>query len=331
MCKRTSLLTFVLIIWVIDQQLSFAQRSGQCLGVITGLSGNVMVKQVDKTEFVKTLWGTQLFNGDQIKTTSNSEVTLTLSNSNIIKLGSNSMITISDEKDYTSVAGANVKKIASATMISLSDLTLKRDDRKESGALAGLRTGDTDTEQKIELTAPYNSLLKTKRPSFSWTSKKPYENFIVNLYSSKGLLWSKKVTGNLLNYPVDERELEFGGSYFWNVEGEELISTQKSASLQFSLLSAEKSKEVESQEAIIMNTFADETDGSSLHSILGAYYLNQGLLQDAILEFQTIAKMNSEAPLPHEILGSLYTDVGNKDKAIEELQKALSLQKSKNK
>jgi len=41
--------------------------------------------------------------------------------------------------------------------------------------------------------------------------------------------------------------------------------------------------------------------------------------------------MNPDAPLPHEILGSLYSDVGNKDKAIEELQKALLLSKNKEK
>jgi len=41
--------------------------------------------------------------------------------------------------------------------------------------------------------------------------------------------------------------------------------------------------------------------------------------------------MNPDAPLPHEILGSLYSDVGNKDKAIEELQKALALAKNKEK
>lgn len=62
---------------------------------------------------------------------------------------------------------------------------------------------------------------------------------------------------------------------------------------------------------------------------LGAYYINQGLLQDAINEFQIISKINIDAPVPHEILGSLYTDVGDKDKAIEELQKALALAKNK--
>ena len=55
--------------------------------------------------------------------------------------------------------------------------------------------------------------------------------------------------------------------------------------------------------------------------------LIQGLLQDAINEFQVISKINTDAALPHEILGSLYSEVGDKDKAIDELQKALTLTK----
>ncbi len=65
--------------------------------------------------------------------------------------------------------------------------------------------------------------------------------------------------------------------------------------------------------------------------VLGAYYINKGLLQDAIAEFQTIAKLNTDSALPHELLGSLYSKVGDKDKAIDELQKALILAKEKEK
>jgi tetratricopeptide (TPR) repeat protein len=327
MNHKSFLIPLVLTLLVFDPELCSAQKSNQCLGLITGLSGNVLVRKADKNEFVKTCWGTQLFDGDQIKTATNSEATLTLYNKNLIKLGSNSIITISDNKDYSTESGATVKKISAATMINLSDLTQKKNNKKEEGALAGLRAVDLSNEQKIELTSPFNSLIKTNRPSFSWTSKKSFENYTINLYTTKGLLWSKKVTGNTLNYPAEEKELEFGSSYFWNVEGQELINTFKSSSQQFSILSAEKLKEIEGQVAIIKNSFIDEKDGSSMHSVLGAYYMNQGLLQDAIGEFQTISKINSDAPLPHEILGSLYTDVGNKDKAIEELQKALTLAK----
>jgi len=84
-------------------------------------------------------------------------------------------------------------------------------------------------------------------------------------------------------------------------------------------------------ETLIRKTFANDSDSSSLHSFLGAFYINQGLLQDAINEFVIISGMNPDAPLPHEILGSLYSDAGNKDKAIEELQKALALSKNKEK
>jgi len=161
--------------------------------------------------------------------------------------------------------------------------------------------------------------------------RKAYDNYIVNLYSSRGLVWSRKVSTSSLKYPENEKGLEFGESYFWNVEGEDLLDNKKSANNKFSILPLEKSREVEQQEAVIRNTFRDEPESSSLHSVLGAYYINQGLIQNAIEEFQIISTINADAPLPHEILGSLYSDVGNKDKAIEELQKALALAKNSNK
>jgi tetratricopeptide (TPR) repeat protein len=134
-----------------------------------------------------------------------------------------------------------------------------------------------------------------------------------------------------MSYPENEKELEFGESYFWNVEGEYPCNTGETANHKFSVLSLEKSKEVEENENTIRNTFKNDLESSSLHSFLGAYYYNNGLLQDAISEIQIIAKINIDAALPHEILGSLYSEVGDKDKAINELQKALILAKNKDK
>jgi len=310
-------------------RLSVAQQQSQCLAVITALNGDVLIKKDNKTEFVKAYWGTQLFQGDQIRTSANSEVTLTLSNSSFIRLGSNSMITISGNETIATEKSGNVREISSAAMIDLSALTLKRDSKTESGALAGLRSDNT--EKTIELTSPYNTLIKTYRPLFSWTANTSFDNYIVNLYNSKGLVWKKKVSDSMMDYPESEKDLEYGESYFWNVEGEGLIENEKSGNFKFSVLTNEKLKEVATQEALIKGTLKDEQETSSLHSVLGAYYLNQGLLEDAIKEFEIISEMNPEAPLPHEILGSLYSDVGNKDKAIEELQKALALSKGNEK
>lgn len=322
---RSSLLAIFLlsVVCVGITPLSEAQEPMQCMAVVTGLSGNVMLKKADKSGFVKLLWGTQLFQGDQVKTGTGSEVTLTYSNNSVVKLESENLITISGTATSSSEKPGNVKKVSPAMMANMSALTSKRDYKKDVGALAGLRT--VGIEEPIELTSPYSTLIKTNRPTFTWIPRKPFDKFIVNLYSSKGLVWSNKVAENALKFPENQKGLEPGETYFWYVEGEDLLDNKKSSSYKFSVLSFEKSREVLDQEALIRKTFDNDSDSSSLHSFLGAYYINQGLLEDAINEFLIISKMNPDAPLPHEILGSLYSDVGNKDRAIEELQKALGL------
>lgn len=310
-------------------QTSEAQDQSQYMALITGINGNVLLKKAGKTEFVKTIWGTQLFKGDQVKTESGSEVSLTFSDGTIIKLASGRIFEVSGDNPSSPAASGSVKRVTTAMMANMSTLTSKRNEKKDIGALAGLRS--ITIEEPIELKTPFNTLIKTNRPTFSWIPRKPYDKFIVNLYNSKGLVWSRKVSENQLKFPESEKGLEPGETYFWNVEGEDLLDNKKSPNYKFSVLSFDKSKEVLDQEALIRQTFDNDSDSSSLHSFLGAYYINQGLLEDAINEFQIISRMNPDAPLPHEILGSLYSDVGNKDKAIEELQKALALAKSKDK
>jgi hypothetical protein len=317
------------LVCIVGAPASSAQEPSQCIAVITGISGNVLLKKAGKTEFTKTYWGTQLFKDDQIKTTDNAAVSMTYSNNSIITLGPNNLITVTKAEPSATEKAGNVKKVSSAMMVNMSALTSKRDTKKDVGALAGLRS--VSIEEPIELTSPFNTIIRTNRPTFAWSPRKPYDKFVVNLYNSKGLVWSNKVSESTLKFPENEKGLEPGETYFWNVEGEDLLDNEKSANYKFSVLSFEKTREVQDQEALIRKTFDNESDSSSLHSFLGAFYINQGLLQDAINEFQIISKMNPDAPLPHEILGSLYSDVGSKDKAIEELQKALALSKGKDK
>jgi tetratricopeptide (TPR) repeat protein len=329
MQSKSAFILLILALSLATARSSTTQQSGQCIAVITEINGEALLKKANKNEFVKVYWGTQLFQGDQVKTLDKSEVKLLFSNNNFISLGPNSMITISGKGSSATEALGDVKNISSAMMVNISGLTLKRDNKKDVGALAGLRS--VIIEQTIELRSPCNTFIKTNHPSFSWQAKKPYDKYIVNLYDSRGLVWSKKISDSTLKYPENEKALDFGQSYFWNVVGEDIIDNDKSASHKFTILTLEKSKEVEENEKRIWNTFRDEPESSSLHSMLGAFYINQGLIQDAIGEFQIISKINSEAPLPHEILGSLFSDSGDKDKAIEELQKALALAKNKDK
>jgi hypothetical protein len=326
---KTGLVVLLFIFLLSGLRLIQAQQPSQCLAVITEINGEVFLKKVNRNEFSKASWGIQLFQGDEIKTSDKSEVKLLFSNNTLISLGSNSKIKIAGKESPATETTGNVRNISSAAMVNLSDLIPKREDKNDVGALAGLRSGSS--EQSIELTSPNNTLIKTDHPSFSWIVKKSFDNYVVNLYNSKGLVWSKKVSENAMKYPENEKGLEFGESYFWNVEGEYLIDTDKSSNHKFSVLSLEQSKEVEENENTIRNTFKNDPESSSMHSVMGAYFINKGLLQDAIIEFKTIAKLNSDAALPHELLGSLYSEVGDKDKAIDELQKALTLSKNREK
>ena len=326
MPSKTALAGIIMVFTGFHSLPAAGQQDTPCLAVITGVKGEVLVKKGGADTFFKINWGAQLSKGDQVKTSAGSEATLTFSDNGIIRLGEKSSITIDGNEPSSSRSTGEVKKISTATMVNITALTSRKEKGKDEGALAGLRSGDSG--DLIELTAPNNSVLKTTRPSFSWKAAKPYDNYTLKLYNSSGLLWSVRVKGTSAEYPSDQKDLDYGGTYFWNVEGEDLIDNDRSGNNKFSILTADKSDEVVKKETLILNTFSDDRESSSYHSILGSFYIELGLLQDAITEFTIISRENPDTPLPHEILGSLYSEAGNKDRAIEELQKALALSKN---
>ncbi len=323
--QKLRIMLLIMIFSFISTNLLVSQQVTKCLAVITEINGDVLFKKANNSEFVKTFWGAQLYQGDQVKTSKESGVSLLFSNGNLIDLGSNSMITISIKSSSENETKKAVKNIGSELIADFSTLTLRRDDKGEIGALVGLRTVYID--RQVVLISPYKTFINTNLPSFSWFSKKSFDNFNVKLYNSNGLLWSKEISENKMEYPEDKEGLKYGESYFWHVEGEDHNDIYKSANHGFAILSKEKSNEVEAQEKRIKNLFGSDQYSSSYHLVMGSYYIKNGLLVDAITEFKAISEINPEAALPHEILGKLYSDVGKKDLAIIELQKALMLEK----
>jgi len=91
-------------------KLSFAQEPVNCFAVITEIKGDVQIRKVSDNEFVKAYWGSQVFKGDQLKTSVNSDAVLTLSNKGIIRLGSGSTITITDSEPSVTTTAGNVKQ-----------------------------------------------------------------------------------------------------------------------------------------------------------------------------------------------------------------------------
>ena len=271
---------------------------------------------------MKAVFGMQLEQGDQVSTDKESRATVLFSNGNLINLGANSNITISG-----SSSGGNSRNVGAGLAGNFSNLAMRQDNRGEVGVLMDLRSDETS--QLIIPITPCNTRICTAQPTISWESSRPADEYVVRLYNSQGLVWEVRTEENTLDYPADKDPLQYGESYFWNVEGEDLIHTFRSLNQKFTVLEEADIEQMKREVGRIEELFAADPENSSCHSLLGTYYSNLGLYEDAIREFELVRDSNPGATLPHEILGSLYSDVGKKDLAIAELQQALALEKEK--
>lgn len=322
MWREIQNLSILLILFLIFPLSGIAQNNGSALAMISDVKGSVLLLQAQSDDSRKAVFGMQLVQGDRLETGRKAGVTLLFSNGNLVSLGPNSNITISGNP-----SGNSSMNIGAGMAGNFSDLAMRQDNKGEMGVMMDLRSDETS--QQILPLSPCNTMISTTAPGLKWDSRKPADEFVVRLYNDQGLVWEKRTTATSLAYPQDEVALEFGQSYFWNVEGEDLITSFRSLNQMFTVLPEEKISEIKAEENKLLGMFTDDPNNSSLHSLLGAYYAKAGLLEAAINAFEQVRDSNPEATLPHEILGGLYSDVGKKDLAIAELQKALMLEKEK--
>lgn len=300
--------------------LSLAQKSSSILAVVSDVSGTVLLKKANENEARRVVFGMQLAEGDQLNTEKKGSVAMLFSNGNLISLGPDRSITVSETE-----MGDQAVKVNEGLAGGFSDLAMRQDQSGDMGVLIKLR--NDETSQELIPGSPCNTRISTNKPDLSWESFKKADEFKVRLYNSNGLVWEKETTEKHLIFPENEAGLAYGESYFWNVEGLDLIDSFKSQNQKFTILSEVTINEVEMEEKKLNGIFQEDPNSSSLHSLLGTYYAKAGLYEDAIREFELVRDANPESTLPHEILGGLYSTVGKKDMAIAELQKALSLEK----
>lgn len=312
----------VILTLLLFSNLYISAQNNPSLAVISDVEGSVFLHTAGGDEPLKAVFGTQLGQGDRVETGKKASVSMLFSNGNLISLGPNSNITISGNQ-----SNGSSRNIGAGMAGNFSDLAMRQDNKGEMGVLMDLRSDETS--QQIFPISPCNTMISSNMPGLKWESKKPADEFVIRLYDGEGLVWEHKTTATFLAFPENEAALEYGQSYFWNVEGKDLINSFRSLNQKFTILPEERIKEIHKEEENLRKMFAEDPGSSSLYSLLGAYYVKAGLLEDAIKAFEEVRDANPEATLPHEILGGLYSDVGKKDLAIAELQKALMLEKEK--
>jgi len=311
----------ILALLLFSNLITLAQNNSS-LAYISDVQGSVYLDRAGSDDPEKAVFGTLLGQGDRIETGKKASVSMLFSNGNLISLGPNSNITISGNQSASSS-----RNIGAGMAGNFSDLAMRQDNKGEMGVLMDLRS--VETSQQIIPISPCNTMILSSTPRLKWESKKPADEFVVRLYDGEGLVWEQHTTATSLDFPEDETALEYGQAYFWSVEGMDLINSFRSLNQRFTIMPEGKIKEIQQEEQKLMEMFADNPGSSSLYSLLGAFYAKEGLLEDAIKAFEKVRDANPDATLPHEILGGLYSDVGKKDLAISELQKALMLEKEK--
>jgi hypothetical protein len=286
------------------------------------LEGEVQVKKSEKNEYENAIWGMQLFEGDQIRTGLNAQVSLLFQNNSLIMLGQGSSLTISQNPSYGRQNHPEVKKMESALLSDLPVFSLRESSKGEMGLLAGLRSQNDDA---IILIEPRNSKIMSREPTFKWNCDQSFDYFEISLYNEEGKLWSREAEQKYLDFPADAQPLGHSQSYFWYVEGKSLFESVKSQSVGFRIASPEDSLRIQQRKDKLSEAFEQDTSRNGYRLILASFLEKEGFFQDAIYHFSLIAESYPDSPLSHQLLGNLYAKIGLKDTAILELNKAVEL------
>ncbi len=292
----------------------------QSAALVTDISGDVRVARASGGASQAATWGMQLNVGDRVTSASGARASLLYS-------ATNSIVTVASGATHevgSAADGAGASRPAGAPRIAaVSELTLARAGAGEVSALGGLRAGER--EQAIVNLTPRQTRIRQGRPTFAWMASEEFEGYRVRLYDAAGReVWTGAATGSERVYPDDAPALVAGSQYVWNVEGETMLDAVSSQLTPFEVLSDEEETIVAEGLGGISDAMAGAADETTRDYLLGAFYVDHGLLFDAVDAFSRIARRHPDAALVHEILGNLYYDLGLKDEAVAALKRALA-------
>ena len=292
------------------------------LAYILRLTGVVRVTDATHNSIRKASPFYGLYKGDRVETSENASATILLSGIGLIPLESNSAITIDTTppiREQHMLSGFD------------SEITERVDElifySSEDGRIAplpGIRNDDpAELAENITLLSPRSTIIKSRRPTFSWFVEKSFEQFEVQLDDQNGdLVWRGETSENHLVYPEEAPLLEPDIDYYWKVSGDLTFQSITSRPESFQVISEIVLQEVLSNEARIRRLFGNDPDSSTYWLMLGTYYDKEALRAHAIDCFTHITEMYPDAVLPREVLSKIYLSIGLKKSEVDALERA---------
>lgn len=170
------------------------------------------------------------------------------------------------------------------------------DSARQMRSSRGVLMGANEPAKSFSVNAPVGKILLTDRPEFRWNAVKDADSYEVNIYDSN---FNPVATSGPLKsiHWRPSRSLKRGNVYQWQVTadvgGEKIKSpVQPAGPAKFKIVDSAKAAEI---------TRARSTRPNQ-HLTLGILYAEAGLIDDAISEFEQLARANPDSELPKKIL-----------------------------
>lgn len=253
--------------------------------------------------------------GEQIRVTENGGVTLFFISSQHrekVKPGATITVTAKGSDPETAVeklAPVDTGKKGSSEKIA----SLARSARGGAVTIRGDNDGITETTTPIHL-----GKVMTDRPTFEWLPPQGEKGkYTVHLMDDSGeLLWKAAASGSTLKYPSDEKPLEEGRKYMWDLSvagkaGEEVVATNV-----FTVVADD-----EAEKLAAVKKLAKSKDAGDRLFAATIYYANN-FYDDSRIIFEGLTKQYPKEPCYWAGLGRIYKVAKRMDAAKSALSKA---------
>lgn len=293
---------FVLFITAVAHQTLGADAAA----VISSLSGKVEVRRAGQQGLTEARLGEKLFDQDVLYTRKGARASVLLSDGALMVLSSDHQIAISSAETER---GSVRFRLSTHVMKGLSGLFSLGQKREIKTLVAGIRKKE-EGPARVRVLYPRNSVILTPTPSLRWQAKGSEGSFTVSLTlkGMQGSLWSLRTGEFEVPFPVGQKPLERGQTYFLRVENDRDATIADE--VYFRVLDEKRVRQLQELEAQMAALKRSDPDDLAPSFILAGFYKKSGISHRALEEIERLEKADPDNRFILEEKAELLADVG---------------------
>lgn len=332
-----SVIFFILasfIITIISAPFAYSKSKKESkVAIIYELKGKVSVFETNAKRWHKASLMKLLQAGDRIKVDKSSmAVIVFFRDGHGEKISSPGEVTIG-EKALIAEQG---KKLIIAQIPPDKDLPLPQTSNNMSDQILGVTYREVIIQDEIEplsksyelnkagesgtiLTINPNMAIMTGTPSFKWVSVPESKEYQFKLMDeNEHPVWQRTVVDNALTYPSDEKPLEWGKRYYWEVKAYRENKIIAMGFSSFDILTEKNIEEIRFLQKKFQNEVKKEPLNKNLYVRMSVVYLENKLYDEALPLLLKLESMVPEDPSIHAWLGVVYRNKGMQTESDKE-------------